>query len=70
MASVPFVATSTGDAADAPSGAVPIDLYGVEGAGSVPAFSEITGSVSGVSGANLQAILEDLATRLAAVETP
>lgn len=33
-------------------------------------FTALTGTVAGVTGANLQLILNDLATRLAAVETP
>lgn len=36
----------------------------------IPTFSELTGSVVGAAGANLQAILEDIVTRLEAVETP
>lgn len=34
------------------------------------AFTALTGTVAGVTGANLQLILNDIATRLAAVETP
>ena len=34
------------------------------------AYSALSGSVSGVTGGNLQAILEDLAGRVAALETP
>lgn len=33
-------------------------------------FTALTGAVSGAAGANLQEILDDLQTRLAAVETP
>lgn len=47
----------------------PVEIYGLPtGDGGTPSFSELTGSVSDASGANLQAILEDLASRLAAVE--
>lgn len=34
------------------------------------AFTALTGTVSGITGANLQAMLQDISTRLAAVETP
>lgn len=33
-------------------------------------FTALTGTVSGITGANLQAMLQDISTRLAAVETP
>lgn len=33
-------------------------------------FTALTGTVSGITGANLQAMLNDISTRLAAVETP
>ena len=45
---------------------VPVDISG----GSVPAFSEITGTVAGLTGSDLQTILVDIATRIAALETP
>lgn len=51
-----------------PEGAVPVSIYGP--AGETPDFSDLTGEVEGVTGANLQAILEDIATRLAALKTP
>lgn len=60
---IPLTTDGTG-----PDGAIPVTISGP--AGSTPAFSEIPGSVSDVAGANLQAILEDLASRLADVETP
>lgn len=65
---IPHVAVTTGDVSEAPSGAIPISLYGVES--SSVSFSEIEGTVSGVTGANLQAILNSIASRLAAVENP
>lgn len=49
---------------------VPVDISGLDLSGSVPAFSEITGTVAGLTGSNLQAILVDIATRIAALETP
>lgn len=36
--------------------------------GDVPAFSDLAGSVAGVDGANLQAILEDLKDQIDAIE--
>lgn len=69
LSPIPHVVKSSGAAGSAPEGAIPISLFGAD-SGGVPAFSELTGTVSGVTGANLQAILESLATRLAAVETP
>lgn len=33
LSSVPFVVTDSGDAVDAPSGAIPVDLYGAGGGG-------------------------------------
>lgn len=68
LSPIPHVVKSSGAAGSAPEGAIPIDLYGASS--DAPTFSELAGTVSGVTGANLQAILEDLATRLAAVETP
>lgn len=59
----------TGDAEDQALAPQPVVIYDLPG-GTAPAFTAITGSVAGVSGANLQAILNDIATRLAAVETP
>lgn len=58
--------TAEGDLAFKPE---PVEIYGLPEAGA-GSFSDIEGTVSGVDGANLQAILEDIATRLAAVETP
>ena len=46
MANPPFVATNAGDSTDAPKGAIPIDLYGVEGGGDAPVTS-----VNGATGA-------------------
>ena len=36
--------------------------------GGVPAFSDLDGSVAGVDGSNLQAILEDLKDQIDAIE--
>ena len=65
MASTPIPLTTDGTG---PAGAIPVTINGP--AGEVPAFSGIAGAVSGVAGTDLQAILEDIATRLAAVEAP
>lgn len=65
MARTPVPLTTDGSG---PKGAVPVTVAGP--AGEVPAFSGIAGAVSGVAGTDLQAILEDIASRLAAVETP
>ena len=46
MANPPFVATNAGDSTDAPKGAIPIDLYGVETGGEAPVTS-----VNGETGA-------------------
>lgn len=46
MANPPFVATNAGDSTDAPKGAIPIDLYGVESGGEAPVTS-----VNGATGA-------------------
>lgn len=50
----------------------PVIIYGLPDApvGPAPTFAEIPGTVAGVQGAHLQAVLNDIATRLAAVETP
>lgn len=66
---IPYVVADSAPASNAPSGAVPINIYGVP-AGQVPTFAQIPGTVSGITGADLQAILEDISTRLAAVEAP
>lgn len=65
MAGTPIPLTTDGTG---PDGAIPVTISGP--AGEVPAFSGIAGEVSGVAGTDLQAILEDIASRLAAVETP
>lgn len=65
MASTPIPLTTDGTG---PEGAIPVTISGPTG--EVPAFSGIAGAVSGVAGTDLQAILEDIATRLAAVEAP
>lgn len=49
-----------------PEGAIPVSISGP--VGDDPGFSDISGSVDGVTGSNLQAILEDIATRLEALE--
>lgn len=49
-----------------PEGAIPVTISGP--AGTVPAFSGIAGAVAGATGADLQAILEDLVARIEAVE--
>lgn len=61
---IPYVVDASAPEGGAPDGAIPISLFGG------PEFSAIVGSVPGVSGSSLQAILEDLASRLADVETP
>ena len=43
---IPYVAVDTGESGDAPSGAIPISLYGVEGGGEAPVTS-----VNGATGA-------------------
>ena len=48
MASIPFVATSTGDAEDAPAGSIPVALYGA-GGGDEPTtvtWANVTGKPS------------------------
>lgn len=49
-----------------PDGAIPVTISGM--AGTVPSFSEIEGSVAGATGTDLQAILEDLVTRIEELE--
>lgn len=46
MANIPYVANPAGDAAAAPSGAIPIDLFGIEAGGEAPVTS-----VNGETGA-------------------
>lgn len=65
MAGTPIPLTTDGTG---PDGAIPVTISGP--AGDVPGFSDLTGAVAGASGADLQAILEDIVNRLAAVETP
>lgn len=65
MAGTPIPLTTDGTG---PEGAIPVTIAGP--AGEVPAFSGIAGAVTGVAGTDLQAILEDIASRLAVVETP
>lgn len=64
---IPYVVADSAPAVDAPGGAIPISLFG-GGVGIAPTFDELPGAVTGVAGAHLQAILEDLATRLGVVE--
>lgn len=51
-----------------PSFAEPVEIYDLTGGGGAPEFSELAGSVPGVTGADLQAILNALATRVKALE--
>lgn len=68
---IPYVVDASGDASAAPDGSIPIALYGADSGGStVPTFTELEGAVAGATGANLQAILNDIVTRLEAAETP
>lgn len=46
-----------------PDGAIPVSINGP--AGDVPAFEDLTGAVVGVTGTDLQAILEGIASQLA-----
>ena len=64
---IPLLVSGSAPAGSAPSGAVPINLFGDVSTG-LAALSDIQGSVPGVSGSNLQDILNDLANRLTALE--
>jgi len=59
MASIPFVATSTGDAEDAPAGAIPIALFGASSGATEVTIADVAG---------LQAIIDDLTGRIEALE--
>jgi hypothetical protein len=48
-----------------PAGAIPVSISGP--AGDVPTFEDLAGAVVGVTGTDLQAILEDIADQIAAV---
>ena len=61
---IPYVVDASAPEGGAPEGAIPIALFGG------PEFSSLIGTVPGVTGSSLQAILDDLASRLADVETP
>jgi len=63
---LPLDPTEAPASANAYFRAVPVS--GVDGGDTTPTFTDLAGSVGGISGANLQAILEDIATRLAAAE--
>lgn len=65
MAGTPIPLTTDGTG---PAGAIPVTIAGLES--STPEFSDLQGSVAGVTGSDLQAILNSLASRIAAVETP
>lgn len=67
---VPFVVKESGTEQEAPSGAVPIALFGAGGSTPEPggSFPELTGTVEGLSGANLQELLESVVARLAELE--
>lgn len=68
-APVPYVVATSGAAATAPHGAIPIKLYGAVDPAALT-FATLAGTVPGVTGTDLQAILQAIVTRLAAVETP
>lgn len=56
LSSVPFVVTDSGDAVDAPSGAVPINLYGSGGgAGGSVAWEDVTDKPAVIAAAATQA---------------
>lgn len=52
----------------APSFAEPVEIYDLPTGGGAPTFAELPGTVSGVTGAHLQAILNAIATRVKALE--
>lgn len=53
----------------APSFAEPVEIYGLPSGSSPESFSQIPGSVPGVVGDDLQAILSDIVARLTIVES-
>ena len=60
LSPIPYVIQASGDAADAPEGAIPVAMYG--NAESAPvAVADVTG---------LQEIITDLTSRIEALETP
>lgn len=61
MAGSPIPLTTDGTG---PEGSIPVTVHGP--AGDAPAFSDIAGAIPGASGADLQAILEDIVSRLEA----
>ena len=63
----PYKVTTSGAAGAAPSGAVPIELYGAA-RGPVAANEVSVASIPNLTGANVQLALADIAARLAAVE--
>ena len=63
MANTPIPLTTDGSG---PDGAIPVSISGP--VGTFVTFSGIIGSIPGVTGADLQEILEDLAARLSALE--
>lgn len=65
---VSYVVEVSGDAEDAPKGAQSIALYGELSGDSKTSFSDLNGSVSGLKGSDLQAILRNIASRLADLE--
>lgn len=63
MALNPIPLTTDGSG---PEGAIPVTISGVEP--DLQSFSDFAGSVTGASGSDLQAILEDIVNRLEAAE--
>lgn len=61
MASIPYVATATGDAAAAPSGAIPIELFGAGGGGAAVSWATLAGKPAVIaSGATAAAALTSI----------
>lgn len=55
MASIPYIATATGEASAAPDGAIPIDLYGASSGGEATAWGDITGKPAVIGAGESQA---------------
>lgn len=68
----PTLKAVTPPAGPTPSSAEPVIIYDLPKppVGMAPTFAELPGTVSGATGAHLQAVLNDLATRVTALENP